>query len=341
VCPIIRGTRHIPEGVGSGEIYIIGDNEMKRLLLALAIITIAFSGCMEKEKAPSSGEVKNLMIHSAANLSAYSFQILDNQTESIKDLVKNNITNQYNISTRSVNTEVTASVNLAGRKALANVLTTTTIKSPGGLPNVVVSKGTEYNIGNTTYTARDDGNWTQLKDPTPEDALWAEGRYNLIKSRAESVNQSEVEVIGSENIDGKDCYKLRLILDNQTYSGTIYNMLTSVLFPFVPEVNETDLVKGSNIENLVWVEKDTNLPKKYQHMLSMKIAPNIIGVFDFNKGGTQKFNQSMRLVEVSLNADSIEKYYDYNKPANILVPKEALNTTPIVPSPIQVTPTSG
>jgi hypothetical protein len=311
---------------------------MKRLILALAIITVALSGCTEK--APSSGEIKTSMIHSAANLTAYSFGISDNQTESIRDLVKNNITNQYNITTRSVKTEVTAIVDLAGRKAEANVSTTTAIKGPAGLPNVATSKGTEYNIGNITYTNQNNGNWTQLKDPVSAEALWSSGRYNLIKSRAESVNRSQVEVIGSESIDGKDCYKLRLIMDNQTYLGTAYNLLTSVMFPFVPEVNQTDLIKNSKIENLAWVEKDNNLLKKYQHTLSMQMTPNIIGVVDMTKGGTQKFNQSIKLVEVSMNSDSTETYSDFNKPAAIVVPNAALNTKPIVPSPIQVAPGS-
>lgn len=311
---------------------------MKRLILALAIITVALSGCTEK--APSPGEIKTSMIHSAANLTAYSFGISDNQTESIRDLVKNNITNEYNISTRSVKTEVTAVVDLANRKAEANVSTTTSIKGPVGLPNVATSKGTEYNIGNITYTSQNDGNWTQLKDPASAETLWSSGRYNLMKSRAESVNQSQVEVIGSESIDGKDCYKLRVIMDNQTYLGTAYNLLTSVMFPFVPEVNQTDLIKNSKIENLAWVEKDNNLLKKYQHTLSMQMTPNIIGVVDMTKGGTQKFNQSIKLVEVSLNSDSTETYTDFNKPAAIVVPNAALNTKPIVPTPIQVAPGS-
>jgi hypothetical protein len=314
---------------------------MKKLILALAIITVALSGCMEKEKVPSSGEIKNLMIHSASNLSAYSFGISDNQTETIKDLVRSNITNEYNKTTRSAQTDVTAFVDLASRKAKADVATTTTIRGPIGSPNIMSSRGTEYNIGNITYTLRDNSNWAALKDPSSSEALWADGRYNLIKSRADSVNQSQVAIIGSESIDGKDCYKLKLIIDNQTYSGTIYNMLTSVLFPFVPEANQTDLANNSTIETQVWVEKDNNLVKRYQHTLNFKMTPNIVGVFNINDGSIQKFNQSMKLVEVSLNTNSIENYGDYNSPTDIVVPKEALNITPIAPSSIQTAPVTG
>ncbi len=298
---------------------------MKKLILALAILTVSLSGCMEKEKLPSSGEIKNLMTGSADNLSAYSFKLSDSQTQSIKDLVKNNITNEYNRTIRSFQTVVDGSVDLARKKAMADVSTTTTLKGPAGSPNIMKSNGTEYNIGNTTYTIGNNGNWTQSKDPTSADALWAEGRYNLIKSRADAIkNQSDIEVIGSESIDGKDCYKLKLIADNQAYSGTIYNMLTSVLFPFVPQVNQTDLINASKIETMAWVEKDNNLLKKYKHTLSITIAPNIVGVFNLRNGSIQGFNQSMKLVEVSLNADSTESYYDYDKPHDIVVPEAAL-----------------
>lgn len=296
------------------------------------MITVAFSGCTEK--APSSDAIKNSLNHSAANLSAYSFTISDNQTGIIKDLVKDNITNTYNTTSRSDNTMVAASIDLAGMKAVANVSTTTIVKGPTGLPIVGNSESTEYNIGNITYVLQH-GNWTRLMAPESAEAIWASGSFDLMKSRATSINRTQAEVIGSESVDGKDCYKLRLILDNQSYLGTEYNLLVRVLYPFVPEANETDLLKSSKNENLVWVEKDNNLLKKYEHTMSMQMAPNIAGIVD-NDGNIRKLNQTMKLVEVTLTTDSIETYTDFNKPVVIVVPKTALNATTIVPSPMQV-----
>ena len=310
---------------------------MKRLILALAIITVAFSGCTEK--APSSEVIKTSLNHSAANLSAYSFTISDNQTESIRDLVKNNITNSYNTTSRLDDTKVTASIDLRGRKAGANVSTSTTIKGPTGSPIVANSEQSEYNIGNITYVFQN-GNWTELKAPESADAIWARGSFDLMKSRAASINRTQSEVIGSESVDGKDCYKLRLILDNQTYLGTEYNLLVRALYPFVPEANQTDLLKSSKNENTAWVEKDNNLLKKYQHTMNIQIVPNIIGVVD-SKGSIQKLNQSIKLVEVTLASDSTETYTGYNKPVAIIVPKAALNAAQIMPSPIQATTITG
>jgi hypothetical protein len=310
---------------------------MKRLILALAIITVALSGCTEK--APSSDAIKTSLNHSAANLSAYSFTISDNQTGSIRDLVKNNITNSYNTTSRSDDTMVTASIDLAGRKAEANVSTTTIVKGPTGSPIVGNSENTEYNIGNITYVFQN-GNWTELRAPESAEAIWTRGSFDLMKSRAVSINQTQADVIGSESVDGKDCYKLRLILDNQTYLGTEYNLLVRALYPFVPEANQTDLLKSSKNENTAWVEKDNNLLKKYQHTMSIQMVPNIVGVVD-SKGNIQKLNQTMKLVEVTLASDSIETYTDYNKPVVITVPKAAMSANQIISSPIQAATITG
>lgn len=310
---------------------------MKRLILALAIITVALSGCTEKT--PSSEAIKNSLNNSAANLSAYSFTISDNQTGSIRDLVRNNITNSYNTTSRSDDTKVTAAIDLAGRKAEANVSTRTIIKGSTGSPIVGNSESTEFNVGNFTYIFQN-GNWTQLKAPESAEAIWARGSFDLMKSRAISISRTQAEVIGSESVDGKDCYKLRLTLDNQTYLGTEYNLLVRALYPFVPEANQTDLLKSSKNENTAWVEKDNNLLKKYQHTMNIQMVPNIIGVVN-NQGNIQKLNQTMKLVEVTLASDSTETYTDYNKPVVIIVPKAALNATLIVASPIQAATASG
>jgi hypothetical protein len=90
----------------------------------------------------------------------------------------------------------------------------------------------------------------------------------------------------------------------------------------------------------VWVEKDNNLLKKYEHTMSMQMAPNIAGIVD-NNGNIRKLNQTMKLVEVTLTTDSVETYTDFNKPVVIVVPRAALNATLIVPSPMQVATATG
>ncbi len=315
-----------------------GEIKMKRLLIVLAlIIAVAFSGCTEK--GPNAGDIKVSMIKAAENLSSYNFTASQNQTEAINEY--NNKTGSYNVNTtmRTAISDVTASIDLAGHRVKASLSTKTSMRDPDGTAKVSSSNGTQYNIGNVTYTRMGNGNWSQLVDPTPERELWASGRYNTLKARADAISKSEVDVLGSESVDGKDCYKLNLVMNNTTYYTTLYNAVSSIIFPFVANLNRTELEKNSKIETLVWVEKDSNLIRKYENHLSLRAVPDLVGIFNINSGQIVSFNQSVRQsikpVEVSVDSSSLEHYYDFNVPMNIVPPKEALSTKPIVPVMIQ------
>lgn len=312
---------------------------MKRLLLVLMLITaLAFSGCVEKQgQTSNTGDIKTSMIKAADNISSYSFTASQNQSESANEFSRN--ASYANATLRGASSEITASVDLKGHRVLANLATKTSITNPGGVPTVSSSSGTQYNIGNITYTRMNGENWTQLRDPTPESALWASGRYNTLKSRAESINQSQVEVIGTEKIDGADCYKLKLVMSNNTIAQALYNAVNSAIIPFVASPNATQIARNSNIEAFVWIDKESSLLRRYEYRLSVGAVPDIVGVFDISTGQVMMFNQSIKNsikpVEVSVNTATLEHYYDFNQPMVIVPPKEALNATPIVPVAIE------
>lgn len=312
---------------------------MKRLLLVLILImALAFSGCVEQQgpqgQQPNAGNIKTSMIKAVDNVSSYSFTASQNQTESANEFGVN--ASYANATVRGASSEVTASIDLKGHKVKANLVTKTSIMNPGGVPTVSSSSGTQYNIGNITYTMMTGGNWTQLRDPTPENELWASGRYNTLKSRAESINQSQADVIGTEKVDGADCYKLKMVMDNNTIAQALYNAVNSAIIPFVASPNSTQIAKDSNIEAFVWIDKESSLLRRYEYHLNVRAVPDIMGVFDVSAGQIMVFNQSIKQsikpVEVSVNTATLEHYYDFNKPMVIAPPNEALNTTPIVPS---------
>ncbi len=314
---------------------------MKRLLLVLAlIIAVAFSGCMEKQGTqPAPGDIKTSMIKAAGNLSSYSFEVSQNQTESVGEYNNKTASYDINVTVRSASSMVVASIDLAGHKAKAGLTTKTSIKGSEGAAEISSSNGTQYNIGNVTYTRMNGGNWTKLVDPTPGNKLWASGRYDALRSRAESVNQSQIELLGTEAVDGKDCYKLNLVMGNQTFDEALYKAVSSVIFPFVANLNKTDVEKNSQINALVWVDKDSYLVRKYEYHLSLKAVPDIVGIFNANNGQIVAFNQSIKQsikpVQVSVDSSSLEHYYDFNAPMSIVPPNEALSSTPIVPVMIQ------
>lgn len=313
---------------------------MKRLLLVLAIIAVVyFSGCVEKQGGaqPNESAIKASMTKAADNLSSYSFEAAHNQTDIINE--GNNNNNAANATVRSASSSVSASIDMANRKARADLITSTSLKTPGEAAKVSSSNGTQYNIGNVTYTKMDGGNWTQLKDPTPESELWASGRYNALKSRTESISESQLNIVGSEVVDGKDSYKLSLVTNDTVYNETLRNAVDSVIFPFVANLNMTNMRKNSQIEALAWVDKDSSVVRRYQYHLTLNVVPELVGVVNLSTNQVMVFNQSIRQsikpVRVSIDINNLERYYDFNQPMNIAPPKDALNTKPIVPVMIQ------
>jgi outer membrane lipoprotein-sorting protein len=253
---------------------------MKRLsLVLLLIIAVALSGCIgNQEKQPSAGDIKASMLKAAGNVSSYDFTASQNQSETADEFGIN--ASPANATVRIAYSEVTASVDLAGHRAKADLVTKTSIKGPSELPTVSSSNGTQYNIGNVTYTRMDAENWTQLRDPTPEGELWASGRYNALESRVESTNRSQFDILGTEAVDGQDCYKLKLVMDNATYAQTLYQTVNSAIFPFIANPNSTRIASNSSIEALVWVDKGSFLLRRYEYNLGVTAVPDIVGADD-------------------------------------------------------------
>jgi len=73
--------------------------------------------------------------------------------------------------------------------------------------------------------------------------------------------------------------------------------------------------------------------------LNISAIPDIIGLSDKSSGQTILFNQSIKQfikpIKISIDYTFIEHYYDFNRPMNIVPPKEALNATPMEPDTTQ------
>jgi hypothetical protein len=92
------------------------------------------------------------------------------------------------------------------------------------------------------------------------------------------------------------------------------------------------------MEKLVWISKATYLPVKYQSIMSFKMTPLIIGGMDPKTGQMKRFNQSVRLGEVSVDLETTDLYYDFNKSIEINPPEEALKIAPISSVKVQSAP---
>lgn len=305
---------------------------MKRWLMAMVLFALALSGCVEK--GPNAEEINTLAIKSADNLSAYSLQSSVNQSLTLKGAANATLSNATRIM-ESFETE--GSVDLAANKRKIIVSYKSQIEVPGEPANTTSSQAIMYQMGNSTYVTEDDGSWTHLLDPRPAETIWGAGANNQVKALAESINQSSLEILGSEKIDGQDCYKVR-IKTGASDLYDIYNLAFSVAIklieypPLVPSLNSTELNESSKIEKLVWISKDNYLIRKYQNLMSFKMTPFLIGSLDPATGQMKRFNQSIRLGETDVSIETVDRFFDFNQPMQIAPPEEALKAPPRSPS---------
>lgn len=321
---------------------------MKRLLLILVLIAAAISGCLERgpsetgssENQPNLTDLKVQAIRSADNLSTYSLISSANQTLKLSPPQDNTTSENITVVRESVRT--TASVNLSANRASASGSTTSQVEVTGQMANSSSSKADVYQIGNSTYVMEEGGNWTHLKDPRSAEEIWSGGNNNQVKVLAETINQSQVEFMGREMIDGEDTYKLKIVTGSGEYNN-LYNTAFGIAakmtqYPlYIPSINSTELNETSEIEKMVWISEETNLPRKYTSTMSFKMTPLIVAGMDPSKGEIKMFNQSVRMGEVAVDLETTDLYYDFNESVQINPPVEALSAEPINPAPIQVT----
>lgn len=277
---------------------------MKRLLLILALVAVAFSGCMEKGPSAeelSPGEIKTLMIDSVANLDSYRFNI--ESTQQIE--VFNRSAKAENISTIKVTTVGDGAVNLTGRAM--GVVQNLNIVSDNN--NATSGKSETYILNDTIYMSMD-GNWTSIRLPSA-DQIW--DRQNMVRNQAELINHSEIELQGSEVVDGQDTYKVKVVPNMNTYAAVLSEQVGSIL-P-VSALNLTEMYRNSSLNWVSWITKDTHLLKKNEIKMGLVVTPEAIGL-SANETGD---------FEMHVNAAASTVFSDFNLPVEIVLPEGAKN----------------
>ncbi len=312
---------------------------MKRLLLVLVLIVVAFSGCTEKspsvvEKSPA--ELKTLSVAAAENLTSYS--IKSSMTQTLKLESTSNATAEKS-TTIAENAETVAVVNLSSLEAHASGSTKNQMEMDGQPANTSTTNADVYQIGNSTYVNDESGNWTHLADPRSKEEVWGPDRNNQVKAIAATFNLSTTEELGSEAINGEDAYKLKIVTgsgDQSNLQNAAFAIAAKVTqYPmYLPSVNRTELNETGKIEKTIWISKRSYLPVKYQSRMSFSMTPEIIGALDPSTSQMKMFNQSIRLGMISVSIETEDVYYDFDKPTDITLPEQALSAPVITPTQI-------
>jgi len=271
---------------------------MKKLLLLLALMVVAFSGCVEEK--PSAEELKAMMIESVEEIETASFAVDTDQTIKV---INNSETNRtlrtMTFETRSVGEGV---LNVTDRAMKMTMTTATSSEETGE----IVSEMEMYMKGDTMYT-NIDGNWTKM--PGMPEEMW--DQQNQVKTQAELLNASEIELVGSEKVNGEDAYKVRVVPDTETFTMILNQQMGSM--PLYT-MNMTEIFEESEMEWTTWISKESHLPLKNQVALDLTLTADMMGLPVGEMGD----------VEMEIESDSTVIYSNYNEPVVIEVPEEAM-----------------
>ena len=207
-----------------------------KLLVALVLMVVIISGCMESGPGRIGGngveksveEPKNLSIQSAHDLSSYRLKSSVVQTTQF-DAFRINVTPEFhglqgrimqiiwNPTIIKESTDTEASVNLSGRQAMSRSSTEKAVQQVGRKEEKSTGSRELYLMGNSSYVRLNEGNWSNLTAPSSAEAVWGGGRNSHVKILADAINSSELEIMGSERIDGAMAYKINISAGSSDY----------------------------------------------------------------------------------------------------------------------------
>lgn len=176
-----------------------------------------------------------------------------------------------------------------------------------------------YLIGDTLYICNSK-EWTKQVISDPVRAI--EERDQL-RSMAKLIVGSKVEVLGNENVDGENCYKLKFVPDTQFSQG----MLTSLALAArsespvaLPETGmdllaeDNNLLQNGEMSWTAWISAQDYLPRKVESEMKFMLMPELLhppeGASDLRvkmtSGKTINFKDfgKKKLVELPADANS-------------------------------------
>jgi len=261
----------------------------KRILALTAmgiIFVLIFSGCMGEQKGvlPKEG-VSSTIGLTAEQIRDKSVEAMDNVHSYAFDMdIKISIEEQ---GMRSMDMTGNGRVDLKNKRMHSKI--------DVGMMGMTISTET-YLIDNMQYIMLPTMGW--VKNET-EANIWE--KENLVKSQKDLMEGIEVKLLGSENINGIDCYIIEMKPNKE-----------EILQLFGQQMGDTSGISSAEIGEMIrstelkeWIAKDTFLVRRSMADMQME-----------TKGKT-------------LNIEMTIDIYDYNKDMNIELPEEAKNAQDI------------
>ncbi len=268
--------------------------------IILSNITSISSPVSHRED-PIAFALKSMLANVSSTFDSYRFDLelaqmmqivnLSNQTEAQTILIKSLGAGSLNLTNRSM------------KLVLASLALSVVDRE-----NASATTLEEY-LQNDTIYMKIDGNWTQLKMGMPE--VWAE--QDMAGQQIEILNRSEITLLGSEKIDGRDCYKIRVAPEMESFSKIASQQTGSLL----GTMDLVELFNNSSMDLIYWIDKESFLLARTEQTTTFDLTPESLGL-----KATGPQSQRIKMV-----AKSTVNYRDYNEPVEIMLPAEAKEAT--------------
>jgi hypothetical protein len=288
------------------------------MLLALAAVLLCIPCALGQTDSIASeelnaSELQALVADSSAKLESYRFTMDMEQSIDLINLTSNET---QTLSTRTIGY---GSSNVTDR-AMKLILASLTVPE-GDDKNVTATAIEEYLLNDTIYLKMD-GNWTALRLPGVAEA-WSQ--QNTMNQQVDMLNSSNLSLLGSEMVDGQDCYKLLVNMDTATFADQLAKQPGSYLS--APPMNFSSLFDNMTLQAYYWITKDTHLLKKTEIWESFTVNPQSLGL---------PVNESENL-EMSVNTTITLLFEGFNESMKIELPWEAKKAEPF---PLNLTASS-
>jgi len=280
---------------------------MRYLILLALVLLLCSCGALGQTNRTSFDELnasalQSLVLDSSAWLESYRFSI---EMEQKVDLVNLSTGDAQKLYTRSLGY---GQANMTDSTLKLSMASLSYAKDDEDNTSAIALE--EYLINDTLYL-KVDGNWTAMKMPGVADA-WSQ--QNTMTQQLEMFNQSRLSLIGSEMVEGADCYKVRAEMD----MGTMADQLSGEVTSLVPmqSMNFTELFRNMRLDVYYWISKDTHLLKKTDVTEIFTVTPQSLGL---------PANESM---EMRINAEVSMIFEGFNESVSIKLPAEAKKAQP-------------
>jgi hypothetical protein len=278
---------------------------MRNLILLALILLLCSSGSLGQTNNATFDELitsalRSLVVDTSTNLESYRFTMEMNQKIDLVNISSNEIQTHY---TRSLGVGMANMTEKALKLSMASLT-----YAKGDEDNTSTTAMEEYLINDTIYL-KVDGNWTALKMPVVADTWSAQ---NTMTQQLEMLNQSRLTLIGSDMVDGVDCYKVRAEINMSEMADQLSTDVTSLL-P-MQSMNYSELFHNMDMDVYYWITKDSHLLKKTDVIESFVMAPESLGLDE---------NDSEN-IEMRINSEVSLLFEGFNESVNVKLPDEAM-----------------